>query len=151
MDSEVQPSGPFDITDLPADGVSRLDLGSLLVAAPGQRQVRLAMTEGTQEVTGVQVVGPDGAVELRAFAAPRNDDRWEEVRAELIAGAAAQGVTFTERPGRFGTEIVSAGAAPQPGAQRRALPTRIVGVNGPRWLLRATFAGAAASTPEGIA
>ena len=39
----------------------------------------------------------EGALELRAFSAPRNGDLWSEVRPQLAADMARRGGTATER------------------------------------------------------
>ena len=86
LDGAVDPAaavaGPFDVDDVPDDGVERVDLGSLLIAPEG-RELRLQVDEATGEVQSVMLAGEDGAVELRAFAAPRDGDLWSEVRPQI--------------------------------------------------------------------
>ena len=54
---------------------------------------------------------------------------------------ARRGGTATEREGRFGTELVCQ-LAVQTGDGRTAnQPSRIIGINGPRWMLRGTLLG----------
>ncbi len=60
--------------------MQRLDLGSLLITPEPGRELRLQVDERTQAVQAVLLAGSDGALELRAFAAPRNGDLWSEVR-----------------------------------------------------------------------
>lgn len=141
--------GPFDADDLPEDGLERVDLGSLLIAPAPGRQLRLQVDEKTGAVQAVLLVGSDGALELRAFAAPRGGDLWSEVRPQLAAETAQRGGTATEREGRFGTELVCANPVRQDDGSVRVQPTRIIGVNGPRWLLRATLLGRPAMEPAG--
>jgi hypothetical protein len=137
---QVPTEGPFDAEDLPDDGVERIDLGSLLIAPPDDRELRMQVDEASGEVQSVMLAGPDGAVELRAFAAPRHGDLWSEVRPKIAADMAQRGGTATEREGRFGAELVCEIQVQRPegnGVQN----SRIVGINGSRWLLRATFLG----------
>ncbi|WP_246142517.1 DUF3710 domain-containing protein [Nocardioides rubriscoriae] len=132
--------GPFDAEDLPDDGLQRVDLGSLLIAPPDDRELRMQVDETTGEVQSVMLAGADGALELRAFAAPRHGDLWSEVRPKIAADMAQRGGTATEREGRFGAELVCAIQVQRPegnGVQN----SRIIGINGSRWLLRATFLG----------
>jgi hypothetical protein len=134
-------SGPWDSEAVPDDGVERIDLGSLLVPPAEGTEVRLQVDEQTGEVQSVMIAGEDGALELRAFAAPRNGDLWSEVRPQISADVAQHGGTATERPGRWGVELVCQMQVLMPDGSKGIQPSRIVGVNGARWLLRATFLG----------
>lgn len=147
----VDAEGPFDIDDLPDDGVQRVDLGSLLIAPEEGRELRLQVDESTQAVQAVLLAGPDGALELRAFAAPRNGDLWTEVRPQLAADLARRGGTATERQGRFGTELVCELSVPTAEGRAASQSSRIIGINGPRWMLRGTFLGRPATDPDSAA
>jgi hypothetical protein len=142
--------GPYDVDDLPDDGIGRVDLGALLVAPVPGRDLRVQVDEQSGSVRSVVLAGPDGAVELRAYAAPRNGDLWSEVRPQIAADAARRGGTATEQDGPFGTELLCevqvTTADGKPGNQ----VSRVIGFNGPRWLLRATFLGRPAVEPEAL-
>lgn len=140
--------GPFDADDLAEDGVERVDLGSLLVAPQPGRELRLQVDEKTNEVQAVLLAGPDGAVELRAFAAPRHGDLWSEVRPQIAADMKKRGGVATEAEGTFGTELRCELMVKRADGTSAAQPSRIVGVNGGRWLLRATFMGRPAMDEE---
>jgi hypothetical protein len=135
------PAGPWDVDDLPDDGVDRIDVGSLLVPPVEGTEVRLQVDEQTGQVQSVMLAGEDGALELRAFAAPRNGDLWSEVRPQISADVAQHGGTATERGGRWGVELVCNMQVLMPDGTQGIQPSRIVGVNGSRWLLRGTFLG----------
>lgn len=137
---DAAPDGPYDADDVPDDGLERIDLGSLLIAPPADRELRMQVDEATGQVQSVMLAGPDGAVELRAFAAPRNGDLWSEVRPKIAADMAQRGGTATEREGRFGSELVCEIQVKRPEGDA-VQNSRIVGINGSRWLLRATFLG----------
>ncbi len=111
-------------------------------------EVRLQVDEQTGEVQSVMLAGEDGALELRAFAAPRNGDLWSEVRPQIAADVAQHGGTATERPGRWGVELVCQMQVLMPDGTQAMQPSRIVGINGGRWLLRATFLGRPAVEPD---
>jgi hypothetical protein len=87
------------------------------------------------------LAGEEGAIELRAFAAPRGGDLWSEVRPQIAADVSQHGGTATERDGRWGVELVCQMQVVMPDGTQAMQPSRIVGVNGARWLLRATFLG----------
>ena len=143
-DTDPIADGPFDSEDLPESDVQRIDLGSLLITPEPDRELRMQVDEASGVVQSVLLAGRDGAVELRAFAAPRNGDLWNEVRPQIAADVAQRGGTATEREGPWGTELVCE-VRQQGGA---AQTTRIVGINGPRWMLRASLLGAAATKPD---
>jgi hypothetical protein len=134
-------TGPWDSQESPDDGLDRIDLGSLRVAPREGAEVRLQVEETTGEVQSVMLAAEDGALELRAFAAPRHADLWSEVRPQIAADIAKHGGTATERAGRFGTELVCQMQVVTPDGSQVMQPSRIIGVNGARWLLRATFLG----------
>lgn len=140
--------GPFDVDELPEDGVERVDLGSLLIAPEDGRELRLQVDETTGEVQSVMLAGSDGAVELRAFAAPRGGDLWSDVRPRIAADMAQHGGVATEREGRFGTELVCQLTVNRGDGTTGTQPSRIIGINGPRWMLRATLLGRPAMEPD---
>src|SRR6478735_6037960 len=127
--------------DLVDDGIDRVDLGSLLVAPTEGTELRLQVDEQTGEVQSAMLAGDEGAIELRAFAAPRGGDLWSEVRPQIGPDVPQHGGTATAREGRWGVELVCQMQVVMPDGSQAMQPSRIVGVNGPRWLLRATFLG----------
>lgn len=143
--------GPWDADDLGEDGVDRVDLGSLLLQEEPERELRLQVEESTGAVQAVLLAGTDGAMDVRAFAAPRHGDLWDEVRPQIAADMVQRGGTVTEREGRFGTELSCEVSVLTPEGQTGVQQSRIVGVNGPRWMLRATFIGRPAVDPESAA
>jgi hypothetical protein len=130
--------GPYDQQHAP-DGVQRLDLGSLLIPAIDGVEVRVqANPEGVVE----QIVLVDGesALQLGVFAAPRSEGIWNEVRDEIALAMVADGVATHEVAGPHGIELVARVTTPEGPAD-----LRFVGVDGPRWMVRALFQGRAAA------
>ena len=145
------PVGPWDIDDVSADdGVDRIDLGSLLLTNVEGLEIRLQVDEATDAVQSVMLAGADGAVELRAFAAPRGGDLWAEIRPRIAAEYAQRGGTASEREGRYGTELHCQLTVRTEDGRTANQPSRIVGINGGRWLLRATLLGRAATEPDAV-
>ena len=140
--------GPWDSDSTPDDGVDRVDLGSLRVPPHEGTELRLQVDENTGEVQSVMLAADDGALELRAFAAPRNGDLWSEVRPQIASDVSQHGGTATEREGRWGPELVCQMQVVLPDGSQALQPSRIIGVNGDRWLLRATFLGQPAVEPD---
>ena len=141
--------GPWDSDETPDDGLERVDLGSLRVPPREGAELRLQVDENTGEVQSAMLAAEEGALELRAFAASRNGDLWTEVRPQIAADISKHGGTATERQGRWGTELVCQMQVVLPDGNQAMQPSRIIGVNGARWLLRATFLGQPATEPDG--
>ena len=142
-------AGPWDVSEIDLeDGVERVDLGGLLVAPSPGRELRLQVDEATQTVQAVLIAGPDGAVELRPFAAPRNGDLWSDIRPQIAEDMQRRGGTVVEREGPHGVELVGSVPVQVAEDQTAEQPSRILGINGPRWLLRATYLGQPAANPD---
>ena len=139
---------PRDVDELD-DDVERLDLGSLLIEPEDGLELRLQVDESTGEVQAVMLAGTDGAVELRAFAAPRNGDLWSTVRPQIAAEMAQRGGVADERQGPFGAELVCQLPVQLEDGTVATQPSRIIGFNGPRWMLRATLLGRPAMELDG--
>jgi hypothetical protein len=132
-------SGPWDERDAPEDELPRIDLGALRVPVFEGVDVRLEVDEA-QQVVAVTLAGPTGTMQLGAFAAPRNEGIWDDVRGEIAESLRSQrGSPREQAAGRFGAELL--GTLP---ADNGRMPVRFVGIDGPRWFLRAMFVGPAA-------
>lgn len=145
-----RPKGPWDIDDVEvdADDPNLVDLGGLLVRGRPGLEMRLQVDERDQAVVAVLLVGEEGAVELRPFAAPRNVSIWDDIRREIGAEAARRGGTATEQQGEYGAELQVAVPVQTPDGQHGTQVSRVVGVSAPRWLLRGTFLGKPAQEPD---
>jgi hypothetical protein len=146
--AEPHTDGPFDESQVADDGVQRVDLGSLLIAPSEGHELRLQVDEASGSVQAVMLTGQDGALEMQAFAAPRNGDLWGTVRPQIQADITGRGGQAEEREGRFGTELVCKVPVKKPDGTVGLQPSRIIGVNGERWMLRASFLGRPALQPE---
>ena len=151
-----RPQGPWDIGDVdlaeggedPQTTANRVDLGGLIVTGAPGLEMRLQVDERTQSVAAVLLVAEDGAVELRAFAAPRTESIWNEVRREISAEATRRGGTATEEDGELGPEVKLVVPVKSADGRQGAQVSRVVGVSAPRWLLRGTFLGRPATEPN---
>jgi len=135
--------GPFDRAEVEGlDG--RLDLGALwLTGVPGM-ELRLEVEEGSQNVVGVTAVLGESAVQLQAFAAPRSEGIWDDIRTEIAASITSQGGTADKTSGPLGAELRAQMPGQGPDGRTVFSPVRFVGVDGPRWFLRAVLSGQAA-------
>lgn len=146
----ARPQGPWDAADVDLDhpDSNRVDLGGLVVTGGPGLEMRLQVDERTQAVAAVLLVAEDGAVELRAFAAPRNESIWDDVRREIGAEATRRGGTATELDGAYGPEVKLAVPVKNAEGQQGTQVSRVIGVSAPRWLLRGTFLGRPAVEPD---
>ena len=138
---EPEPTtGPFDVRDAPDDDVPRADLGALRIPVGAGLDLQVEVNE-QQEIVSATLGSAIGTMQVGLFAAPRNEGIWDEVRAEIRESLTQQRGKPSEREdGQFGTELVA--TLPAPGGTRT--PVRFIGVDGPRWFLRAMLVGRAA-------
>ena len=135
-------TGPYDVSDAPDDELVRIDLGALQIPA-SELEMRVEVDEN-QQISGVTLANETGQLQLGAFAAPRSEGIWSEVRAEIAESVREQGGTTAEEDGgQFGTDLVG-----ELGEQAGHVPVRFIGVDGPRWLLRAMLIGAPAQDED---
>lgn len=133
--------GPWDVEDdnVP-DYDEYLSLGSYYLPFVQKMSLRIKANRATREVLGSTMTLGASSVEVEAFAAPKTLGLWEDVRADLLeANPQAQ-----EVQGVFGTEVM----LPVTVKNGKTVMTRIVGVDGPRWMLRGIFSGNAATDPD---
>jgi hypothetical protein len=142
--------GPWDSSER-SGGDTAVDLGGLRLPGRDGMELRLEVEEGTGTVNGVAVVLGGSAVLLHAYAAPRSEGIWGEIRGEIAAGVTRQGGTATEVEGPFGPELLV--RLPVRTAEGRTghQVQRFAGVDGPRWFLRAVFQGPAAQDSDAAA
>jgi hypothetical protein len=132
--------GPHDIAEAPT-GVERLDLGSLQIPAVGGVEVRVqADPDGT--IQQVVLVHGESALQLGVFAAPRSEGIWDEIREEIRTSLSSEGVVAEEAEGEYGPELRA-----RVRTDDGLTDLRFVGVDGPRWMVRAVYQGVAASDP----
>lgn len=141
------PGGPYDVAEL-SDDLERVDVGALLIAPSPGRELRLQVNEKTGQVAAVLLAGPDGAMEFQVFAAPRNGDLWAEVRPQIAEDLTRRGGRVAEREGRFGTELACQMPVKRSDGTDAVQPSRIIGINGSRWMLRASLLGRPAIDPD---
>lgn len=136
------PWGPWDAADdIPP--LNRVDFGSLLIPVADGFEIQLNIADDQGPL--IAVVRGDSSLQVQAFAAPKSDGLWEEVREEIAAAVVEAGGRAEEAAGPFGPElhVRVPGEQPQLGLQ----PIRFLGVDGPRWFLRGVMTGPASEQP----
>jgi hypothetical protein len=150
----AKPTGPVprDAADAgPHEQV--LDLGAIRLPTENDVleniEIQLQADPESGAVLALLLVdGPEKALEIRPFAAPRHESLWDEIRAEIAAEAAAAGGLSQAADGRWGTELLVQVGVQLPDGQDAVQVTRFVGIDGPRWFVRGAFLGRAAVEPE---
>lgn len=141
--SGVRANGPLDESEIISrDGY--VDLGALLIAPSDGLQLRLEVEEATQRVVAVTLDLNGSSLQLQAFAAPKTEGLWDEIREQIGQSVGAQGGQVEEIEGSFGTELVAKLPAGLPDGSQGYRVARFVGVDGPRWFLRGVLGGPAA-------
>ena len=138
-----RPQGPWDLQDAPPIDPERLDLGSVQVPVLPETDVRLEVNPEGEVVAATIVLG-DSALQLNAFAAPRREGIWAEVRAEIRDALNSSGGQASEVTGPIGVELRASVPTEEPGGGAQLAPARFLGVDGPRWFLRGLVTGPAA-------
>ncbi|MEV1202308.1 DUF3710 domain-containing protein [Microbispora rosea] len=136
-------TGPWDADDDYPEA-ERVDLGGLRLPVGPGFEIQLSMAG--DQVDGVIVLVEESALQVNVFAAPKRSGIWDEVRTELAREVVAAGGSAEDRDGPFGPEI--AAEVPAQGQPQGRQPVRYLGVDGPRWFLRAVVSGRAAVDPE---
>lgn len=137
-------TGPYDEADVP-DELPRLDLGGIKVPVPNGTEIRVDVSPEGHVVSAVAVNG-NSQMQMNAFAAPRREGIWDDVRTEILQSLRnEQGGEAEEVDGPFGRELKARIPAGAPGQTTTA---RFIGADGPRWFLRGLITGPASTDPS---
>ena len=140
-------NGPWDDTeDAPAR--PRVDLGALQVPGVPGMELRMEVDKATGTVSAASVAIDGSTLQLQAYAAPRTEGIWDEIRGEIRESVLAQGGAADDLPGPFGRELLARLPARTPEGRTGHRPARFLGVDGPRWFLRGVVTGRAAVEPD---
>lgn len=133
--------GPLDISEIESqDGY--VDLGALLIAPADGLQLRLEVEEATQRVVAVTMDLGGSSLQLQAFAAPRSEGLWDEIREQISESVASQNGETEEISGASGPSWwrncpqkpqMEAGASARPDSSASTVP---VGSFGACWAAR---------------
>lgn len=141
-----RPDGPWDISEVSRPDEGRVDLGGIFV--PGVDGMELRVEVAGDAIVAATVVVRDSAVQLQAFAAPKKEGIWGEVREEIASGITQQGGIIDEVEGPLGWELRAQVPVQLPDGTGGVQLVRFVGVDGPRWFLRGVISGQGAVQPE---
>lgn len=133
--------GPWDANDENTpDYDDYLSLGAYYLPFMQGIELRVKAHRTSGQILGCTITYGGSSLEVEAFAAPKTLGLWDDLREDLLA----KNEQASEQDGEFGTEVL----LPVKMKNGKSAMTRIVGVDGPRWMLRGIFSGNAASKPE---
>jgi Protein of unknown function (DUF3710) len=135
--------GPWDAAEAHPD-TDRVDLGSLLVPRGEEQEYEIQLVMAEHQGAWVRVTHGESDMMVQAFAAARRGALWDDIRAEIAVDVEGAGGTSEEAQGPFGTELVAEVPAEPNQPESGMRQVRFVGIDGPRWFLRAMFQGPAA-------
>ncbi|MBP7835753.1 MAG: DUF3710 domain-containing protein [Rhodoluna sp.] len=136
-------AGPLDVTEV--QGVRPyVDFGSLRIPSRENLAMRLEVEESNQRIVAVSMDFAGSSLQLQAFAAPKNEGVWHEIRTQMRESLAAQGGETEERIGSLGPELIAKiPLNDESGKQAGHRLAKFIGVDGPKWFLRGVVGGAA--------
>jgi hypothetical protein len=143
----ARPHGPWDVDELddrPAHVAPRLDLGGVRVRPPSGFKVQIQVDQKTQTSTSVTLVGDQGALQLVVVAAAKSKPQWPVTMRALQSDADRRGGTVAEGNGPWGPVLRITIPVTLPDGKQGVQPSVALGIDGPRWMLRATILGKAA-------
>jgi hypothetical protein len=141
--SDRRTAGPLDVSEV--QGVRPyVDFGSLRIPSRENLAMRLEVEESSQRIVAVSMDFAGSSLQLQAFAAPKTEGVWHEVRSQMVESLSAQGGETQERVGSLGPELIAKiPLNDESGKQAGHKLARFVGVDGPKWFLRGVIGGAA--------
>ena len=141
-----RPDGPWDVSEVENPAEGRVDLGGLIV--PGVQGMELRVEVAGDAIVAATLVLGNSAIQLQAFAAPKSEGIWGEVRREIASGITQQGGVVDEEEGPLGWGLRAQVPVQLPDGTHGVQLVRFVGCDGPRWFLRGVISGQAAVQPE---
>lgn len=134
-------AGPLDDSEAGAVKPS-VDLGSIRIEPKRGMQLRLEVEKSTQRVIAVTLEYDGSTLQIQPFAAPRSSGLWHGIRSQIVEQISTQGGSVVEQEGPFGPEVM-ADVPVQAGGSFGTRKVRFLGIDGPRWFLRAVVGGKA--------
>jgi hypothetical protein len=146
---DIRADGPWDSSEKDVgDDPAYLDFGSLLIRGRPGFNLQMPTDDDRGTIGSVMLVTEESGLELRAFADARSGGLWDDVRSDLQVEAERLDGSCEPIDGPFGTELHIRVPVTLPDGEEGFQPSRILGIEGPRWMLRATFLGRDALDPQ---
>jgi len=135
--------GPFDSSEISSSD-AYVSFGSILVPARSDVAMRVEYDEASARIVAVTLEQNYSTIQVQAFAAPRSEGLWHEIREQLKLSVLQQGGDANFVVGAFGPELIAQLPVFDAQGQQVASRTdRFIGIDGPRWFIKAIVRGAA--------
>lgn len=140
--------GPFDLDEL-SEVRPYIDFGAIRIPARDDVSIRLEIEESTQRVIAITLEVADSSLQLQAFAAPKSEGIWLDIRDSMAQSITSQGGQIEIGIGALGAELnARLPLVDENGNTAGFRLAKFVGVDGPRWMLRGSIGGAALTDPK---
>ena len=144
-DTNLRNNGPFDESEASFGDENRVDLGGLLLSVPTGVELQVQADQASGRITALTLRHGESGMQLQPYAARKSGGMWEEVIASITTSVNSSGGLIEQVEGPWGVELNAQIKANESAGTGSALqPARFVGIDGPRWFLRAVFLGKAA-------
>lgn len=144
-----RPHGPWDVSELdeskPAHTAARLDLGGLRIRPAAGMKVQMQVDQASGKATSVLLVADAAAVQLMVIAAAKSKPLWPQTKRALQSDADRKKGTAQDGKGPWGPVLRMAIPTTTSDGKQGIQPSVVLGIDGPRWMLRATMIGRAAT------
>ncbi|MGO4631656.1 DUF3710 domain-containing protein [Streptomyces sp. 2RAF24] len=137
--------GPWDAEEAHRAVGPRKDLGGLRILA--EEGTRIHPMRAADHVVAVTLVKGRTAIQLQAFSSP--PETWDSIRAQMLRTLREQGGTAGEWAGAAGVEIRAVTSMTSSSGPRGRKDLRILGCDGPGWVLRGIVSGTGAARDSG--
>lgn len=141
-------NGPWDVSEVdgshPSHERNRIDLGGLRIRPRAGMTMQMQVDNKTGKATSVLLMGDQAGVQLMAIAAAKSSPLWPQTKSAVVADAHRRGGSATEASGPWGPVLQVSLPATTSTGQKGVQPSLVIGIDGPRWMLRATLLGKAA-------
>lgn len=144
-DNNRRQDGPFDESEASFDVENRVDLGGLLLTVPEGVELQVQADQSSGRITALTLRHLESGMQLQPYAARKSGGMWEEVIASITTSVNSSGGLIEQVEGPWGIELNAQIKSSESADAGNVLqPARFVGIDGPRWFLRAVFLGKAA-------
>ncbi|WP_080602995.1 DUF3710 domain-containing protein [Tropheryma whipplei] len=144
-------TGPFDESEVDSVRIF-VDLGGIKVPPCERLSIRLEFDRLTNKPVALGLDYGKSTLQVQPFAAPSNSSLWEDVRKQLRDQLLSRGAHLVETDGALGKELRASIPVLMAGETfSETRWARIVGVDGPRWLLRGVIVGEALTNDSAAA
>lgn len=135
----MRDNGPFDESEADVSSEGRIDFGGLMLVVPSGVEIQVQADQSSGRIAQLTLKDGNSGMQIHPYAARKSGGMWEEVRSQIKSSVNAAGGLVEEAPGPWGVELNAQVKAGEEGSGLQ--PARFVGIDGPRWFLRAVFLG----------